>query len=961
MIELGDLTRWLTPEVQSIGRMAMGARLVPYSSVADARRSQASPWVRNLDGRWQFALAPGPDDVTADHLTGPTDSWDEVAVPGTWVLQGHGDPAYLNVEMPFALHAPDVPSDNPTGIHRRSFTVPAAWRKRRTVLRIGSADAMAWVWLNGSFVGMGKDSRLCSSFDLSDHLVAGPNDLAIVVPRWSDASWIEDQDQWWLPGLHRSIELISVPRIAIADAGLVPGLDPDGTTGTLAVDVAVDAPRDHRGLTVEVLVEGDRRRIIGRLERTELPRFSDEHASFSAYLWPGHLVRSKIRVPDVEPWSHELPRRYRAFVVLRNGEEVIDVRTLQVGFRSVEVTDGSLLVNGRPVVINGVNRHENHPDTGRTVTVDEVRRDLELMKQHHVNAVRTAHYPDDETFYDLCDELGLYVVDEANVESHGRWAQVAADPAYLLAIVERGVRMVRRDRSHPSVIIWSLGNESGDGPGHDAMGAAIHRIDPSRPVQYEGPFFGNLHAPAPVTDIVCPMYESAEQIVAWSRAGRDRRRPLILCEYGHAMGQAGGLDAYWAVFGNEPGLQGGFVWEWADHGIRRHEPDGTTWLAYGGDFGEPRHDGRFVCDGLVSPDRLPHPLLAELGALAVPVTVSWAGPGELLITNRRWFTDLADLDAEWTLHVDGIRAAHGALPLPPVEAQASAVVTSPAPAAVGNEAHLTVTFRPRSRSRRRPAWAPRGWTVATVQLEVPVAGTGARPAAPRRPANAASVSVDDHGLTVGGLTIGWPDVSLWRAPTDNDDPPGDWRGDATAAVQWRTAGLDRLEVTDQSTTRRNGRTTRRATLAAGPTDPGGTDPASCVSVRHRQVVTVDGQGLRIQEQITVEGGTVDLPRVGVAFTLPGELGHLEWFGLGPGDSYPDRRAASRVGRWHHDVADQDQPFMVPQEFGLHLDTRWFAVGPTRPTATTTPARLPTVVIWADSDFAFSALPYSAAD
>ena len=714
MIALGQLSRWLTPEVQSLGRMAMAPPFAPYDDVASARRGEPSPWVRSLDGRWAFALAESPDAVSPDHLSAPTDGWDPVTVPGSWVMQGHGTPIYLNLEMPFALHAPDVPADNPTGVYRRTFTVPRSWRQRRTVLRIGSADSLAWVWLNGSFVGMGKDSRLASSFDLSDLLRPGANDLAIVVPRWSDASWIEDQDQWWLPGLHRSVDLVSLPMASIADAGLIGGLDLDGTTGTLSVDVTVDAPRQRGALTVEVTVEGPRRRILARLEPTEVPAFDDRHGAFSAYLWPGDRVGAELQVPAIEAWSHESPTRYRVLVVLRDGDRVVDVRSTRIGFRRVEVQGGELLVNGRPVLINGVNRHENHPDTGRTVTVEDLRRDLELMKRHHVNAVRTAHYPCGPEFYDLCDELGLYVVDEANVESHGRWSQLAHDPAYLGAIVDRGVRMVLRDRSHPSVIIWSLGNESGDGPAHDAMAAAIRRLDPSRPVQYEGPFWGNLDAEAPVSDIVCPMYETPERIAAWSDAEQDCRRPLILCEYAHAMGQAGGLQAYWALFGHRRGLQGGFVWEWADHGLRRREPDGTTWLAYGGDFGETAHDATFVCDGLVSPDRLPHPLLEELAALTAPVAAADDGDGGLRIVNRRWFTQLDDLVADWAWTVDGFPRSSGRLDVPSVDPQASVTIARPTPPQIGpgQEAHLTITWRP----ARRPAWAPTGWQAARTQI-----------------------------------------------------------------------------------------------------------------------------------------------------------------------------------------------------------------------------------------------------
>ncbi len=684
---------------------------------------------------------------------------------------------------------------------------------------------------------------------------------------------------------------------------------------------------------------------MGRLPRTPVPRFDDEHASIGGYAWPGHRVRRRVRIPGIEPWSHEAPRRYRAFVILRDGDDVLEVQSTHVGFRRVEVHDNALVINGRPVVINGVNRHENHPDTGRTVTGEDMRRDLELMKQHHINAIRTAHYPDGDELYDLCDELGLYVIDEANVESHGRWSSLAWDTSYLSAIVERGVRMVLRDRSHPSVIVWSLGNESGDGPAHDAMAAAIRRIDPSRPVQYEGPFFGGLDADAPVTDIVCPMYASAEEIVDWSRSGRDPRRPLILCEYGHAMGQAGGLDEYWALFGHERGLQGGFVWEWADHGLRRHEPDGTAWLAYGGDFDEPLHSGTFVCDGLVSPDREPHPLLEELAALTAPVAVERAPSGQLRITNRRWFVGLDDLVASWSLELDGEQVAHGALDLPTIDPQGVAVVADPAPSSTRRipegEAFLTLTFR----ARRRPSWAPAGWTVASIQLEAKGA-RGSRPA-PTAGAPGSDSTIDESGLTIGGITLGWPRATLWRPPTDNDDPPGAWRDGKTSAARWRELGLDQPGVLDAGCSRRGGQWIRTITLEGRTGD---------ALARHRQAVRLDDEGFHIDERIVVEAD-FDVPRVGVMFTLPGEMSGLEWFGLGPGDSYPDRRAASRVGRFAAEVDRAGMPFMVPQESGLHLDTRWLTLGPHDRRA----GGPPTILIWGDAPMAFSALPWSAVD
>ena len=615
------LSRWLTPEVQSVDRVEIAAARGPLVG--------SGPWAMSLDGTWSFRLVANPDAIDDDCITGsPADSG-SVEVPGSWALQGHGGPVYLNIRMPFALHAPEVPADNPTAVYRRRFRLPTGWRTRRTFVRIGSADSMAWVWVNGSFVGMGKDSRLASTFEITDRVVAGDNEIAIVVPRWSDASWIEDQDQWWLPGLHRSVELLSEPLVRLADCALVPGLADDGTTGLLAIDVRVDG-EDAAGpvpLTVEVSVRVGRRTLrTGPQPVPAYPFDRPDRETAASYLWPGPRVLTTLEVPRVEPWTHETPRRYEATVTLRDGPTVIDQRSLQVGFRRVEVAGNELLINGVAVVINGVNRHEIHPDRGRAITVDDIRNDLLLMKRHHVNAVRTAHYPDAEEFYDLCDELGLYVIDEANIESHARWGSLVHDRRYLGALMDRVSRMVMRDRSHPCVIAWSLGNESGDGAAHDAMAAWIRRSDPSRPVHYEGGFTFDLLAASPASDIVCPMYAPPDRIAAWAEDRRDTRRPLILCEYNHTMGQAGGLADYWALFGRR-GLQGGFVWEWCDHALRRIDDDGAPVLAYGGDFGETKHDGAFVCDGLVSADRVPHPLLAELAALTQPVEVEWAGAG----------------------------------------------------------------------------------------------------------------------------------------------------------------------------------------------------------------------------------------------------------------------------------------------------------------------------------------------
>jgi beta-galactosidase len=627
-----------------------------------------------------------------------------------------------------------------------------------------------------------------------------------------------------------------------------------------------------------------------------------------------------------------------AVVTLRDPQgTVVDVRVVRVGFRSVEVRDRQLLVNGQPVLIVGVNHHEHDPDHGRVVSPELLRRDLELMKAHHVNAVRCSHYPHDERFYDLCDELGLYVVDEANVESHARQASLCHDPRYAAAIVERGVRMVRRDRNHPCVIAWSLGNESGYGPPHDAMAAAIRRIDPSRPLHYEGPFMHDLHAEAPVSDLVCPMYSSIDEIVAWSRAGRDRRRPLILCEYSHAMGNSNGsLADYFAAFESEPGLQGGFVWEWLEHGIRR--ADGS--FGYGGDFGEAerlgRHDGNFCCDGLVSADRVPHPAMAELAALAQPVRAVLDRRGRLRVENRRWFTDLRDVRCRWELHRDGDVLAKGSLDLPAVAPRSAAALAFPGPADVRRAAtHLSLRFRAGGRDV--------GWSQVELCPERPDR-TAAAPTARLRPAR-----LDDGGLVLEDVRLGWPELSVMRAPTDNDGIQVGWMAGLGVRGRWVRWGLDRLEPERAAVrVRADGRGLVGARAVAW--HPAGGGPP----IVHTQRIAVDDGVVTCREQVEVPAEYDDLPRVGVAVALPPGFEELEWYGPGPHETYPDRCLAE-VARWHSTVTDEYVDYAFPQHHGHHHDARWFALG-------RRVGRTPTWLRFdADRRIGFDALHHSVAD
>lgn len=969
----GPCPTWQAPEVTGLGRLPMRAPLVPFADRAAALGGdvESSPYRIALDGRWRFLLVEKPAAAPREFVLPAFDDsgFDEIEVPTSWALQGFGRPAYTNVLMPFAEEPPAVPEANPTGLFRRRFTLPEAWHGRRTLLRVGSAESVVYVWLNGVPIGFGKDSRLASEFDLTAHLVDGENTLALAVVQWSDATWLEDQDQWWLAGLHRSLELVSTAPTFVADLALRATPGAAAGAGRFSAEVAIGfSSVPEAGHRIDIELFDSRARRMGAALGVEVPVFrrgSEMIELVSGYLFPGHVARADFEVEGIRAWNHEEPVLYRALVTLRDPTgAALEVVSQRVGFRSLEIRDNQLLVNGAPVSIVGVNRHEWDERRGRAVGLDGMRRDVELMKRHHVNAVRCSHYPPDPRFLDLCDEAGLYVIDEANLETHARWSSLCHDPRWLGAMLERGARMVLRDRNHACVIAWSLGNESGYGAAHDAMAAWIRRVDPTRPLHYEGAVNRDLHAEAPVTDIVCPMYAEIADIVAWSRSGRDRRRPLILCEYSHAMGNSNGsLADYFAAFESERGLQGGFVWEWVEHGIRVEAGGGRVHHAYGGDFGEKVHDSNFCCDGLVSADRRPHPALAELGFLAQPVRVRVvdAARGEFEIENRRWFTGLEDLALRWAVEVDGFAVERGSLALPevPPRSRRPLRIRFRRPRlASGEEAVLDLRFT----LRRGSAFAPRGFEVAFAQVPLPIASVASRsrPASVRAGAVAkgavarirnasppAPLVVEERGLALSvrgeatelvvdraagrvdhlahgknALLVSGPEACFWRAPTDNDGLKQGWMKGLRALGDWWRAGLDRLERKPISfgwRTQRDGCVVlRMETVLVGA------DPA--VAALHREDLVVHPSGrIDAKESFETPPEWKDLPRVGVVMTLAARFERLEWLGLGPHETYPDRRASGRFGRFRSTVTDEFVPYAVPQEHGHHHRTRWLAL------------------------------------
>lgn len=900
--------------------------IAPSSGAVVPSRSHLASDALTLDlcGVWDFRLHPGADapvpstEQAADGAAG-TDAepgWERIEVPSHWVLRGDGAwgrPAYTNIQYPFPVDPPHVPDENPTADYRRSFEVPAAMLgSGRVLLRLDGIESLGRVRVNGVEVGVVRGSRLRTELDVTAHLREGQNILDIRVHQWSAMTYVEDQDQWWLPGIFREVSLVHRPEHGIDDVWLKADRDPRTGAGTLAVEltcrptaypVRVSCPE----LGLDVSLEG-----------------------------PG--ADHSLRVGQVQAWSADVPKLYQVLV-----SNAVETLTLRTGFRRVEVVGDAWLVNGRRLRIRGVNRHDIHPERGRVVDPAHLRADLELMKRSNLNAIRTAHYPPHPVLLDLADEIGLWVIDECDVETHGfepvGWqGNPSADPAWREVYLDRAERMVERDKNHPSVIAWSLGNESGTGSNLAAAAAWISRRDPSRTVLYEGDHEDRY------VDVVTRMYAPVEELVRLVHA---QDRPVVLCEYLHAMGNgAGGVDHYERTFDAHPALHGGLVWEWRDHGLRTTLPDGTPFYAYGGDFDEPLHDSSFVCDGLLLSDGTPTPMLAELAAVVSPVKIE-VDADVVTVENRRHDGPTDDLTFSWVHEVDGRPVAGGTLPVRPVDAGESVRLAAPTvDLDLSGEHWLTVT----AALTGEAPWAPAGHVVASTQRTLrepshPAADPSVtRPAGPE--GSVAPVSQVDHeGYAVGaarfdragrllglaGLEVGAADLSFWRAPTENDshDTFGSYelgRPEETggfgvqgpsSAHRWREAGLDRMTSRLVGLDVAGGalRVLRRYAPAAA---------AHFVHVEQRWE-WLDGQ-LRLEVDVQPSPDwTCTWPRVGVHLRLPGGFSGAAWFGTGPSENYPDSATAARVGRFESSVDDLVVPYVVPQESGHRAHLRELSI------------------------------------
>jgi beta-galactosidase/evolved beta-galactosidase subunit alpha len=924
---------WESVEVLQRNRLASRSYFIPYADESSALTYERgnSAFFQLLNGMWKFHYDPtpahAPERFYVDDYN--VEGWDSIPVPSSWQMHGYGIPHYTNVQYPFPVNPPYIPTENPTGSYRRDFKVSEEWKDCRVILRFDGVDCAFHVWVNGTEVGYSQGSRLASEFDVTKLLRPGKNTLAVRVYQWSDASYLEDQDMWWLSGIFRDVSLIASPKVHVYDQFVTTELDESYQNATLRVKAKLNNVSSKQADVCRVglkLLDAQFRPVPG----------VEQNGTASVGADGESTVELSVPVTNPHKWSAESPYLYHLLLTLSNSKnETLQVIPVKVGFRSIELKGGVFLVNGVDIMLKGVNRHDHHPDLGKAVPMEWMLKDVLLMKQHNINAVRTSHYPNDPRFYELCDEYGLYVIDECDLETHGfhrtgNRSRLSDDPVWQQAYLDRMERTVHRDKNRPCVIMWSLGNESGFGCNHEAMYAWTKQFDPTRLVHYEG------DRESKAADVFSTMYTSVEKMTELGKR-RDLDKPHIMCEYAHAMGNGpGGFKEYWETFYKYKRLQGGFVWEWLDHGIRQRSADGQEYFAYGGDFGDEPNDFNFVIDGLVRPDRTPSPGLIEYKKVIEPVKTEVVdSSGKVRLTNRYDFLSLDHLQLSWSVTADGKVLESGIMPIPRIAAGRSRTVVVPAALPAVPQPTTDYWLNLSFRLAKDTNWAAAGHEVAWEQFLLPVESAAA--VLPKETGNAALECLEaDNRLLVKGadfefgfdlvfavidcwtfegksLINAGPRMNFWRAPTDNDHRAvNEWKKFGLHWLRQQVVSVDWKQLGDQEVR------IDAVVRVAPPVLGWGIVCSFTYTILGSGDVYVDIHGEPQGELPRI------FPRAGLTLTLPLDLDQVTWYGRGPGESYADTKLANRFGVYKSQVEELYTPYVFPQESGNRTDVRWAA-------------------------------------
>lgn len=940
---------WKNPQSVKVNCLKAHSPLASYPSIEDARDA-VNGQRKLLNGKWKFKLFNAPEQVEGEFIVADFNDaqWDDIIVPSNWQLQGYDKPIYANVKYPFEVNPPFVPQDNPTGCYRTQINLTEAELNNTQRIIFDGVNSAFHLWCNGIWIGYSQDSRLPAEFDLSEHLQVGENSISVMVFRWCDGSYLEDQDMWWLSGIFRDVTLLSKPKQCIEDVFITPDLDACYRDGSLSIVTHITGADSCQ---VQVTLFDGEVAVSEPLIDKPNNRRIDERGSYD------DVVFQTLQVREPKKWSAETPNLYRLVVSLLDEQgNHLESEAYHVGFRKVEITDAQLKLNGKALLIRGVNRHEHHPELGHVMTEADMINDICLMKQNNFNAVRTAHYPNHPRWYELCDQYGLYVCDEANIETHGMQPmnRLSADPQWSHAYMSRYSQMVMRDKNHASIIIWSLGNESGHGSTHNAMYAWSKQYDPSRPVQYEG---GGSNTTA--TDIIAPMYSRVDSTVEDEAVPKwaikkwislpNEQRPLILCEYAHAMGNSlGSFNDYWDAFRDFPRLQGGFIWDWVDQGISQWDENGQHFWAYGGDFGDTINDRQFCINGLIFPDRTPHPTLEEAKFCQRMMTVSLVEQTDSLcrvrITNENLFRATDNEQLTWRLLENGVEVQSGKYTLD-IAAESTQLLDIELDfnAKMDAKYHLNTDI---SLLNRTP-WATEGHILASEQfalqsdsgLALPIVTAYVAPEVVIEGSEIIVSTLDskhqwqwnrDSGLLMKWLVEGKtqllnsPQDNFFRAPLDNDIgisevdnvDPNAW------ACRWDLAGIGRWQQECISCVNETvGQTVQVTSTFAYRYQ----DQVQALTV---WVYTLDSEGkLALEVDVKLADHLPPMPRIGLEFSMPliEKETKVSWQGFGPFENYPDRLAAARFGLYSLDLADMFTGYIFPTDSGLRSGTNWMQV------------------------------------
>ena len=964
---------WENHHVLQINREPARAAFTPFH----AQKGDCSIC---LNGTWKFRWTPVPDErIVEFYQTDFNDKdWVGFPVPANWEVNGYGTPIYVSAGYPFKIDPPRVMGEpkvdyttykerNPVGQYRRSFQLPAGWEARgQTFLRFEGVMSAFYVWINGERVGYSQGSMEPSEFNITNYLHAGENQIALEVYRYSDGSYLEDQDFWRFGGIHRSIHLLHTPDIRIRDYAVrtLP-VSTDYQDFILQIDPQFSVYRGMtgKGTTLQGVLKDASGREIATLKGDVEDILDLEHKAGRMNEWypqrgPRKLGRMSATIKSPKRWTAETPYLYKLHLTLLTAEgEVIEQVEQAVGFRSVEIRNGQLLVNGAPVRFRGVNRHEHDPRTARVMSEERMLQDILLMKQANINAVRTSHYPNVSRWYELCDSLGLYVMDEADIEEHGLRGTLASTPDWHAAFLDRAVRMAERDKNHPSIVMWSMGNESGYGPNFAAISAWLHDFDPTRPVHYEGAQGAGGEPDPKTVDVISRFYTRVKQEylnpgiaegedkeraenARWERlleiAERTNdNRPVMTSEYAHSMGNAlGNFKEYWDEIYSNPRMLGGFIWDWVDQGIYKTLPDGRIMVAYGGDFGDKPNLKAFCFNGLLMSDRETTPKYWEMKKVYSPVELR-VESGELRVTNRNHHTDLSQYRCLWTLSIDGKQKDQGEITLPEVAPGESETIPLPvsiagkkASAKATSDLRLTISFI----LKRDALWAKAGHEVAWEQFCIQ---EGALLSSKLENRGRLKVRADEEHLSISGsgFSIQWeknvtgsltsltyhgkemlahpadfplqPVTQAFRAPTDNDKSFGNW-----LAKDWSLHQMDNPRISLDSfkhEVREDGAVIVRVQTRNRYKE-------GMIVTKFLYTILSDGT-IDLKTTFQPQGILPELPRLGIALCLSSDYNTFIWQGRGPQDNYPDRKTSAAVGLWKGSVADQYVHYPRPQDSG----------------------------------------------